>query len=97
MLNENLNLNFRDLDDIAEEFILEKIVNSRNPETSQVGELFLQDLVILFVYKNVKLYATLVNLFVNENVTVCRFVITILFHFGNSFLPVKNVTYILSN
>ena len=53
-MNENLNVNenmirnyFRDLDDIAEEFILEKIVKSRNPETSQVGELFLQDLVTL--------------------------------------------------
>ena len=76
MLNENLNLNFRDLDDIAEEFILEKIVNSRNPETSQVGELFLQDLVILFfVSWNIELYASLETLF-------CRFVISILFHSG---------------
>lgn len=38
-------IGFRDLDDIAEEFISEKISSSRNPDTSQVGDLFLEDLV----------------------------------------------------
>ena len=36
---------FRDLDEIAEEFISEKISRARNPETSQVGDTFLDDLV----------------------------------------------------